>query len=58
VLVAVVKQIPVDRIQMLLGNDLAGEKVKANPRVSAEPKIAGDTEFESQENPRFITPVW
>ena len=38
---------------MSLGNDLAGGEVKANPRVSAEPKIAGDTEFQSQENPEI-----
>ena len=47
---AVVKQIPVEGVQMLLGN---GNKVKANPRVSAEPKILGDTEFERQENPEI-----
>ena len=27
--------------------------MKANPRVSAEPKIAGGTEFERQENPEI-----
>ena len=53
--VAVVKQIPVEGVQMLLGNDLAGDKVKANPRVIAEPEIeaVNDTELKSEKNPEI-----
>ena len=51
--VAVVNQIPVEGVKMLLGNDLAGDRVKANPHVISEPSTLDDTEFQRQENPEI-----
>ena len=43
--------LPVKGIKLLLGNDLAGDKVMINPCVSSHPCSPEDTDSEIQDSP-------
>ena len=51
VIVGVVNNLPIDGIDLLLGNDLAGNKVRASPIVTAEPSVEVQTESLATEYP-------
>ena len=51
VIVGVVDSLPMQGISMLLGNDLAGERVVPHPRVVEKPMVSEETEKIEQEHP-------
>jgi len=46
VIVGVCPDLPVKGVSLLLGNDLAGDKVMVNPCVSSLPNVCNDTEMQ------------
>ena len=56
VIVGVVDSLPMQGISMLLGNDLAGERVVPHPRMVEKLSVSEDTEKIEREHPETLLP--
>ena len=56
VIVGVVDSLPMQGISMLLGNDLAGERVVPHPRMVEKLSVSEETEKIEQEHPETLLP--
>ena len=50
--------LPVERISLILGNHLEGEKVTADPRVVNKPRDDEKTEKLAEKFPGLFPPLW
>jgi hypothetical protein len=56
--IGIINTLPFDGIQLLLGNDLAGEKVTVNPIVTNKPCSTSISDVIEQEIPKYKSIVY